>query len=72
MPNMCSTPMAAAWTEQGKATIFALDASEKLYADYQLTVTNPGGHSSLPDRITPSTSSPMALERSRTTPFPSS
>jgi acetylornithine deacetylase/succinyl-diaminopimelate desuccinylase-like protein len=32
----------------GKATIFAVDASEKLYADYQLTVTNPGGHSSLP------------------------
>jgi acetylornithine deacetylase/succinyl-diaminopimelate desuccinylase-like protein len=34
--------------QQGKATIFAVDASEKLYADYQLTVTNPGGHSSLP------------------------
>jgi acetylornithine deacetylase/succinyl-diaminopimelate desuccinylase-like protein len=33
---------------QGKATIFSVDASEKLYADYQLTATNPGGHSSLP------------------------
>jgi acetylornithine deacetylase/succinyl-diaminopimelate desuccinylase-like protein len=32
----------------GKATIFSVDASEKLYGDYQLTVTNPGGHSSLP------------------------
>jgi acetylornithine deacetylase/succinyl-diaminopimelate desuccinylase-like protein len=32
----------------GKATIVSVDASEKLYADYQLTVTNPGGHSSLP------------------------
>ncbi len=32
----------------GKATIFSVDASEKLYADFQLTVTNPGGHSSLP------------------------
>ena len=32
----------------GKPTIFSVDASEKLYADYQLTVTNPGGHSSLP------------------------
>ena len=31
-----------------KPTIFSVDASEKLYADYQLTVTNPGGHSSLP------------------------
>ena len=27
---------------------FALSATEKMYADYQLTVTNPGGHSSLP------------------------
>jgi acetylornithine deacetylase/succinyl-diaminopimelate desuccinylase-like protein len=33
---------------RGKATIFSVDASEKLYGDYQLTVTNPGGHSSLP------------------------
>lgn len=32
----------------GKPTIFSVDASEKLYGDYQLTVTNPGGHSSLP------------------------
>ncbi len=32
----------------GKPTIFSVDASEKLYADYQLLVTNPGGHSSLP------------------------
>ncbi|HYC08486.1 MAG TPA: M20/M25/M40 family metallo-hydrolase, partial [Steroidobacteraceae bacterium] len=27
---------------------FALSATEKMYADYQLTVTNKGGHSSLP------------------------
>ena len=26
----------------------SVDASEKLYSDYELTVTNPGGHSSLP------------------------
>ena len=32
----------------GKATIFSVDASEKLYGDYLLTVTNRGGHSSLP------------------------
>jgi acetylornithine deacetylase/succinyl-diaminopimelate desuccinylase-like protein len=32
----------------GKATIFSVDASEKLYGDYQLTAINPGGHSSLP------------------------
>lgn len=35
-------------TERGKPVSVSLDASEKLYADYELTVTNPGGHSSLP------------------------
>jgi len=34
--------------ENGKAVTADVDASEKLYADYQLVVTNPGGHSSLP------------------------
>lgn len=36
-------------TEHGKAIVFNLTASEKLYADYQLTVTNAGGHSSEPE-----------------------
>jgi acetylornithine deacetylase/succinyl-diaminopimelate desuccinylase-like protein len=35
-------------TVDGKATVLNFYASEKLYADYQLTVTNPGGHSSEP------------------------
>src|SRR5208282_1726571 len=35
-------------TEDGKPVIISMDASEKLYADFQLKVTNPGGHSSLP------------------------
>ena len=35
-------------TVKGKPLIVEMDATEKLYADYQLTVTNPGGHSSLP------------------------
>ncbi|HEY0796811.1 MAG TPA: M20/M25/M40 family metallo-hydrolase, partial [Acidisarcina sp.] len=35
-------------TRDGKPLSVDLDASEKLYADYQLMVTNPGGHSSLP------------------------
>jgi acetylornithine deacetylase/succinyl-diaminopimelate desuccinylase-like protein len=34
--------------EHGKPQMMTADASEKLYSDYQLTVTNPGGHSSLP------------------------
>jgi len=32
----------------GKPQMMEVDATEKLYADYRLTVTNPGGHSSLP------------------------
>jgi len=35
-------------SEHGKPQMMAVDASEKLYSDYELTVTNPGGHSSLP------------------------
>ena len=35
--------------ENGKPVMVEVDAAEKLYADYyQLTVTNRGGHSSLP------------------------
>lgn len=32
----------------GKVIDVTVDATEKLYGDFQLTVTNPGGHSSLP------------------------
>ena len=35
-------------TENGKPLALVVDATEKLYSDYQLVVTNPGGHSSLP------------------------
>ncbi|HYL02613.1 MAG TPA: M20/M25/M40 family metallo-hydrolase [Steroidobacteraceae bacterium] len=34
--------------EQDRPVYFRLDASEKLYADYQLTVTSRGGHSAEP------------------------
>lgn len=34
--------------DHGKPIAFVLDASEKLYSDYQVVVTNPGGHSSQP------------------------
>ncbi len=34
--------------DHGKAIALTVDATEKLYSDYQLVVTNPGGHSSLP------------------------
>jgi acetylornithine deacetylase/succinyl-diaminopimelate desuccinylase-like protein len=35
-------------TMNGRAVYISMDGSEKLYGDYELTVTNPGGHSSIP------------------------
>jgi acetylornithine deacetylase/succinyl-diaminopimelate desuccinylase-like protein len=35
-------------SEHGKPFIMTIEPAEKLYADYTLGVTNPGGHSSLP------------------------
>ena len=34
--------------ENAKPIMMEMDATEKLYSDYQLMATNPGGHSSLP------------------------
>ena len=36
--------------DKGKALAFSMQASEKVYADFNLDVTNPGGHSSVPRR----------------------
>jgi acetylornithine deacetylase/succinyl-diaminopimelate desuccinylase-like protein len=35
-------------TEKGKPVNLGVEATEKLYADFEVTATNPGGHSSLP------------------------
>jgi acetylornithine deacetylase/succinyl-diaminopimelate desuccinylase-like protein len=35
-------------TDHGKPLAVEFEATEKLYADYQVVATNPGGHSSLP------------------------
>jgi len=35
-------------SDHGKPLFFEVDGTEKVYGDYLLTVTNPGGHSSLP------------------------
>lgn len=35
-------------TDHGKPVSMEFEATEKLYADFQLVATNPGGHSSLP------------------------
>lgn len=37
--------------EDGKAKVYGLQAGEKSYIDYQLEVTNPGGHSSRPGPV---------------------
>jgi len=37
-------------TEKGKPSYLGVEATEKLYADFKLTVTNPGGHSSVPPK----------------------
>ena len=34
--------------DTGKPLFYSLQAAEKTYADFTLTVRNPGGHSSLP------------------------
>lgn len=36
------------YTDNGKPLVFKIVASEKVYADFDLAVANPGGHSSLP------------------------
>jgi acetylornithine deacetylase/succinyl-diaminopimelate desuccinylase-like protein len=36
------------WTEHGKAMVVEVEAAEKTYSDYQLVVTDAGGHSSMP------------------------
>src|SRR5882757_1350775 len=37
-------------SEEGKPQFISVQGAEKTYADFQLTVTNPGGHSSAPRR----------------------
>jgi acetylornithine deacetylase/succinyl-diaminopimelate desuccinylase-like protein len=37
-------------TEDGKPVVMVLEATEKLYGDFELTTKNPGGHSSLPTK----------------------
>jgi acetylornithine deacetylase/succinyl-diaminopimelate desuccinylase-like protein len=38
-------------SESGKAEYLSISAAEKTYADFQLEVTNPGGHSSAPRKV---------------------
>jgi acetylornithine deacetylase/succinyl-diaminopimelate desuccinylase-like protein len=57
-------------TANGKPVNLDIEATEKQYADYQLTVTNPGGHSSLPTSDNAIYQLSAALSRLEHAPFP--
>ena len=57
-------------TEKGKPVDVDVEACEKLYADFQLTATNPGGHSSLPVPDNAIYHIADALSRLEHSPFP--
>ena len=54
----------------GKAVIFGLQGAEKTYADYELTFTNAGGHSSAPSKDNAIYSLARALEKIAAFQFP--
>ncbi len=54
----------------GHATSMGVEATEKTYADYKLTATNPGGHSSLPRPDNAIYELMHALDKLEATPFP--
>ena len=57
-------------TEHGKPVNVDIEASEKIYADFQLTATNAGGHSSLPVPDNAIYHIADALSRLEHSPFP--
>jgi len=57
-------------TVKGKPLNVDVEANEKLYADFQLTATNPGGHSSLPVPDNAIYHIADALSRLEHAPFP--
>jgi acetylornithine deacetylase/succinyl-diaminopimelate desuccinylase-like protein len=54
----------------GKVVSVQLGAAEKLYADYLIVATNPGGHSSVPRPDNAIYDLSAALDRLRKSPFP--
>jgi acetylornithine deacetylase/succinyl-diaminopimelate desuccinylase-like protein len=54
----------------GKAVIFGLQGAEKTYADYELTFTNAGGHSSAPSKDNAIYSLARALDKIAAYQFP--
>ena len=56
--------------EKGRALSMGVEATEKLYADFVITATNPGGHSSLPRKDNAIYHVAEALIRLEHAPFP--
>ena len=57
-------------TKNGKPILLGVEATEKLYADFRVTATNPGGHSSLPTPDNAIYHVANALSRLEKSPFP--
>jgi len=57
-------------TKNGKPILLGVEATEKLYADFHVTATNPGGHSSLPTPDNAIYHVADALSRLERSPFP--
>ncbi len=57
-------------SQKGRASLFNIDVSEKVYADFTLETTNPGGHSSVPRRDNAIYSLAAALTRLQAFSFP--
>jgi acetylornithine deacetylase/succinyl-diaminopimelate desuccinylase-like protein len=57
-------------TKNGKPILLGVEATEKLYADFHVTATNPGGHSSLPTSDNAIYRVADALSRLEKSPFP--
>lgn len=56
--------------EDGKPVVYGLQAGEKSYADFKLTVTHPGGHSSRPGKTNAINQLAQALDRIAAYEFP--
>jgi len=57
-------------SQKGRASLFNIDVSEKVYADFTLETTNPGGHSSVPRHDNAIYSLAAALTRVQAFSFP--
>ncbi len=57
-------------TERGRPVAVEIEATEKLYADFEVSATNPGGHSSLPKPDNAIYQVADALALLQRTPFP--